>query len=99
MLVFGNPSAFVRQDRIVEIGQKRSWRVARLDGRGIDERLERRSRLAPRLRGAIERALIEVAAAYHRTHFTGVGVEGHERRLQRLFLGADRLAMPALFLD
>ena len=58
-------------DRIVEVDRSRRRREAGFERGGVDERLERRARLALRLDGAVEMALVEVAAADHRAHVAG----------------------------
>ncbi len=68
----------------------RRRRVARFERGGVDERLERRAGLTVRLDGAVEMALVEVAAADHRAHVAGVRIERDERRLQRLAIGCRR---------
>ena len=74
----------------------RRRRVAGLERRRVDERLERRTRLTARLDRAIEVALVEVAAADHRAHVPGRRIDRDERRLQRIditdwrFLGGQR---------
>ena len=52
-----------------------------LDRRGIDERLERRARLAQRLGGAIELGVREVAASDHRQHLPGRRIQDDHRPL------------------
>ena len=49
----------------IELVDERGRREAALERGGVDKRLERRARLALGLRGAIEGALLEVAAADH----------------------------------
>jgi len=55
---------------------------AAAQGGGVEEGLEGRARLALRLRGAVERAVAEVAAADERAHVAGARVERHERALE-----------------
>ena len=85
-----------RHDRLIELVDERGRRETALERGRIDERLERRARLALGLRGAIEGALREVAAADHRAHVAGVRVHGHERRLQRLLAGGLARALALL---
>ena len=54
-------------------------RVAVVERRRVDERLERRARLAQRLRRAIELALVEREAADHREHAAGERVHRDDR--------------------
>ena len=68
----------------------RGRRESLLDRRGIDKRLERRARLAARLRRAVEAALIEAAASDHRAYFAGHRIHGDEGRLQRIGTGFHR---------
>jgi metal-responsive CopG/Arc/MetJ family transcriptional regulator len=72
VLVLGRPRARRRRDGIVQLCKHAGRRVAHLERRGVDKRLERGSRLAFRLDGAIEMALVEVAAADHREHVAGL---------------------------
>ncbi len=88
MTVLGKPGAFGRVHRLVEPGDDRGGRVAHLERRGVDERLERGSGLPVRLGRAIERALGEVAATDERAHFARVRVERDERALQVVRRGA-----------
>ena len=94
MFVLRNPCTADRRDRIIEVGDERAGGVTALEGGGIDEGLEGRSRLALGLGRAIEVAGVEVATANHRPDFTGVRVHRHERRLQRVRIGIGIL--PAL---
>src|SRR3984893_13016862 len=50
------------------------WRIAVVECRGIDKRLERGTRLAHGLRRAIELGLVEGKTAGHGEHAAGVGV-------------------------
>ena len=59
-------------------------RVAGFERSRIDERLERRARLAKRLRRAIETARLEIAAADHRAHFSCRRIHGDERGFQAI---------------
>ena len=54
------PRRAVGVDRRVEIAQHRPWRVAALERRRVDDRLECRAGLPPRLRRAVERALAKL---------------------------------------
>ena len=87
MFVLGNPRALQRVDRLVEMRDQRRRRVAVLERRRIDERLERGSRLAQRLCRAVEAARLEVAASNHRAHLAGCRVHRDERRLEPLAVG------------
>ncbi len=89
MLVFRDPGALQRHDRRIEVLDECRWREALLQRGCVNEWLERRAWLSLRLRGAIERALLEVAAANHRAHFAGVRVHRDKRGLQGV--GASRL--------
>ena len=84
VFVFRRPRALQRGDRIVELIDDGRRRIAGLERGGVDERLERRAGLAVRLDGAVEVALVEVAAADHRAHVAGRRIERDERGLQRL---------------
>ena len=66
-------------------------RVAAIDRRGVDERLEQRADLAVRLRRAIELAAIEAEPADHRANLARAVVDGHERAFdERRLLERDR---------
>ena len=82
MLVFGNPRTLQRLDRLVEPRDERGRRITRLERRRIHKGLERRARLAKRLRRAVETAGLEIAATDHRAHFAGRGIHRDERGLQ-----------------
>ena len=82
MLVLGDPAALRRLDRLVEAGDQARRGDARLERRGVDERLERRARLAARLDGAVEAALGEGAAADHDADFAGARIHGDDAALQ-----------------
>ncbi len=68
------PPAWHRERRVLE--QRAGRRDARLEGGRVDHRLERRTRLPPRLADAVELAVAVVAAA-------DVGAHGAGRRLER----------------
>src|ERR1019366_4674491 len=53
--------------------------AALVDDGGIDIRLERRTNLGPRPRGAIELGEIEIAAANHGLDLSGCVIDGDER--------------------
>ena len=55
----------------------RRRRIAVVERRGIDDRLERRARLAQRLGGAVELALVEREAADHGEHAAGPRIHHH----------------------
>src|SRR5688500_10260589 len=95
MAVIGNPVPLRSPRRLVQIRQQRSRCEPALERGGIDERLERRSGLTPRLRGAIEAARTEVAAADHGAHLTGMRVHRHQRRLQRIAHWDRSIATPS----
>ena len=67
--------------------EHRAGRVAALERRGIDDRLERGSGLAPGLRRAVEGALLIVPAADEREDVPVGGIDGHEAALQVLRSG------------
>src|SRR5262249_12375397 len=71
-----------RVDGDVQVRNERRRRITGLEGGRVDKRLECRPGLPARLRGAIEAALVEVAAADERAHRAGTGIEGHQRALQ-----------------
>ena len=82
-------------DRPVDHDRRR--RVAIVNRRRIDQRLERRSRLPIGLCRAIELALVEREAADHRDHAAGQRVHrdhgaGHFRHLPQAILALDHLA-------
>ncbi len=56
-----------------------------LERRAVNERLEGRARLPPRLRHMIELVGLEVAAADPRLDVTGGWIDGDEARLQTAF--------------
>ena len=64
--------ALVDLDRLVEHDRRR--RVAVVERRRVDERLEGRARLAHRLRRAVELRLVEREAADHGEDAAGIGV-------------------------
>ena len=66
-------------DRLV--GDDRGRRKSLLQRSRIDERLERRPRLAPRLGDVVELAAVVVEAAHQRMDGAVVGVDGDESRL------------------
>ena len=84
MLVLRDPAALRRGDGRIQVVDHRGRRVARFQRSGIDERLERGAGLTFGLRRAIEAALVEVAAAYHRAYVAGRRVHRHQRALQIL---------------
>src|ERR1700688_944127 len=86
MLVFRRPRALRCVYRRIEMVDDGRGRVPDLERGGVDERFERRAGLPPRLYGAVEAAIGEVAAANHRTHFTARWIDRHERRLQCLLM-------------
>ena len=102
-IVLGRPDrlavARVVGERRVE--HDRGRREARIHGREIDERLERRARLARRLDGAVELAAAVGPAARHGEHAAGLGVHHHHAALdighlaQRVGPGRIRLGVLA----
>ena len=78
----GKPRLVPGRDRRVEIAQQRSRRIAALERRRVDDRLERRTGLTTGLGGAIEAARVEIAAADERAHVTSCGIHGDEAALQ-----------------
>ena len=79
----GYPCTRGRQHRIAQVPKNRGRSKTMLQRRGVQERLERRSRLPSCLGDPIEAALVELTASDERPHFSCVGIEGDERRLQR----------------
>ena len=67
--------ALVDLDRLVE--HDRGRRIAVVERRGVDERLERRAGLALRLGGAVEFRLVVGEAADHRQHAAGERIHRH----------------------
>jgi hypothetical protein len=61
------------------VHENRHGRVAAIDGRRVDDRLERGSHLAVGLRRAIELAALEAVAADHRADLTGAIVDREDR--------------------
>ena len=57
-------------------------RIAGLDRGRVHDRLEGGARLAERLGGAVELAVLEVAPAHHRADVAGLGVERDDQTLQ-----------------
>ncbi len=84
VLVLRHPVPLHRLDRIVQPRDHRRRAVSRFDRRSIDERLERGARLTLRLSGAIETALVKVAAAHHREDVPGRRIDGYQRALEIL---------------
>ena len=82
VLAAGQPRAARRVDRRVEMPQDRRGRVPALERRGVNDRLERGSCLAVRLRRAIEAAPAEIASADERADYTVRGVNRDEAALQ-----------------
>ena len=64
-------------DRLVENDGR--WRIAIVECRGVDKRLERGTRLAQRLRRAIEFGLVERKTADHGEDAAGIGVHHDDR--------------------
>src|SRR6185437_8795241 len=98
--VIGPPDAaalpLIDFNRRIDHGSR--WRIAVVERRGIDDRLERGTRLAIGLRRAIELALVEGEAADHRQHTAGVGVHrdhgaGDFRYLLEAILAVDRITV------
>ncbi len=56
-------------------------RHAPFDRRAVNERLERRTRLAIRLVGVVEFVRQKIVAADHRNDLAGLRVQGHHRAL------------------
>ena len=83
MAVFRRPRALHGGNRLVETIEHGRGRVARFERGGVHERLEGRSRLPLGLDGAIESAVLEVAAAHHRAHVARLRIERDQCRLQR----------------
>ena len=81
--LLGRPLALQGVERLVEPVDEARRRVAAFERGRIHERLERRSRLAPGLHGAVEMALREAAPADQGPDLSGPRVERHHRRLQR----------------
>ena len=54
---------------------------AALQGRRVDDRLERRTGLPERLRGPVELGVVVVPASHQSPHVAGAGVGGHEHPL------------------
>ena len=93
-VVFRPPDADARtlidlERRIEHDGRRR---VAVVERGRVDERLERRARLAQRLRRAVELALVEGEAANHREHATGPRIFDHHRAGNFRHLTQDELA-------
>ena len=76
--------------RVVEDVRQRAAVLHRV---GVDDRLERRSRLTHRLHRAIELAVVEVAAADERADGAGARIHRDERALQIRRVGASRLVV------
>ena len=70
------------RDTLSQVRQHRDRRIAVRERRRIHERLERRARLAPAARRAVERARAVVAAADHREDVAGRRIDRDERRLR-----------------
>ena len=70
-------------DRHGSIDDRGGRRPAAKQCRHVDEGLERRTRLAERVGGAVEFAFLVIAAADHRLH-GAVGLHGDDRRLSRV---------------
>jgi hypothetical protein len=85
VLTARHPSA--RRDRRIEISQHRSWRVAALQRCRVNDRLESRTCLTARLRGAVVGALVEVASADQREDVAGVRIHRDQTTLQILGFG------------
>src|SRR6478736_10436601 len=74
---FRHASALTDAERAVDDDARR--RVAIVERGRVDDRLERRARLAARLHGAVELAFGEAETAYEREHAAGVRIHGHHR--------------------
>src|SRR5262249_59547294 len=83
MLVLGRPGTLHSSYRIVQMVDQGRRRESGFERSSIHERLEGGSRLAFRLNGAIEAALVEVTAADHRADVTRLGFERDEGGLKR----------------
>jgi hypothetical protein len=94
--VFRQPGAADRRDRIGQAVDHGAGRVALVDSRGEEQRLERRARLPPRLRRAIEAALVEIAPAHQREHVAGHRVERDQAGFERLVVPAALIGLVAL---
>ena len=84
-------------DRRVEHDRRRA--VTLVERRGVDEGLERRPRLAQRLRRAVEDAGLVREPALHRQHAPGLGVHRHEPALDRRDLAIAPMVEGAVLLD
>jgi hypothetical protein len=84
MFVLRHPTTLWRGDRSVEVFNDRRRRIANLQRRSVDERLERRSRLPFGLCRTVEAALVEIAAPDHRAHVAVGWIHRNERTLQVL---------------
>ena len=82
MLVFRHPCALRGVNRAVEVVDDGRGRITGLERGRVHERLERRTRLAARLRGAVVVAPQEVAAADESAHLAGARIERDERGLE-----------------
>src|SRR4029077_20473777 len=71
VFVFRRPVALRCLDLIVQVIEYRRRRISGLQGGGVDEGLERRTRLTARLDRAVEAALREIASADHGPHLAG----------------------------
>ena len=94
--VFGSPHTAIRLGNLNRLIQHNGgWRIAIVQGGGIHDRLERRARLARRLRHPVKFRLIVGEPADHGQHTPGIGVHrdnaaGNFRNLTQTVLpGAD----------
>src|SRR5262249_18046331 len=94
-VVFRGPDAGAGIDldwRIEDDGRRR---IAVVEGGGVDERLERGSRLAQRLRGAIKLALVIGEAAGHRQNPPGLRIHRDDGARDFRYLTQAELPVPA----
>ncbi len=85
--------AGVDLDRRIEHDGRR--RVAVVERGGVDQRLERGTRLSQRLGGAVELALVEREAADHREHAAGLRIERDDGAGDFRHLAQPELPFPA----
>ena len=84
------PLGIARRGDVPQVRQHRHRRVAVRERRGVDERLERRSRLALAAHRAVEGAARVVGAADHREDVAGRRIDRDERRLEARAGAGDR---------
>src|SRR5690606_3701935 len=97
--VLGPPHLAAIGDGDGRVEHDRVRPVSGIQRRGIDEGLERRAGLPPRLRRAVEHRVLEREAADQRLHAARIGVHRHEGALNLWDLAHRPAFVLALYMD